>query len=280
MTSDDWPGLTCMTTTSAQDSGLAPVNGINLYWESTGTGGTPLIVLHGGYGMTSTMSHLTTAFASDRRVIAVDLQGHGRTADIDRPITYEAMGDDIAALIRHLGLGQVDLLGYSLGGGTALRTAIQHPDLVRRLVAVSAPFSSTGWYPDIQAQMKQMSRAAFPMLKQSPIYPAYLAVAPHPDEESFQVLMDKMGGLLGADYAWSDEVRAITVPTLVAFADADSLPASYAAEFFALLGGGLHDAGWDSSDRPAHRLAIVPGTSHYDVSTSPVLEPIVRSFLD
>lgn len=262
------------------ESGLAPVNGLQLYWESYGSGGTPLVVLHGGYGMTSTMSEVTAAFATDRRVISVDLQGHGRTADVDRPITSEAMGDDIAALVEHLGLGQVDLFGYSLGGGTALRTAIQHPDLVRRLVVVSVPFSSTGWYPDIRAGMQQMGRAQFPMMQNSPMYPAWLEVSPHPDAESFQVLMDKMGALLAADYDWSAEVAAMTTQTMIIFADADAVPVSYVADFYRLLGGGLRDAGWDRSARPANQLAILPDTTHYDLLTSPALLPIARTFLE
>jgi pimeloyl-ACP methyl ester carboxylesterase len=110
-----------MTTPAATSSGLAPINGLDLYWESTGSGGTPLILLHGGFGLTSMLGELTAHLAAGRRVITVDLQGHGRTADIDRPLSYEALGDDIAALVRHLDLGQVDLMGYSLGGSTALR---------------------------------------------------------------------------------------------------------------------------------------------------------------
>lgn len=261
------------------DSGLAPVNGLQLYWESYGSGGIPLIVLHGGYGMTSTMSEVVAAFATDRRVVAVDLQGHGRTADVDRPITNEAMGDDIAALVEHLELGQVDLFGYSLGGGTALRTAIQHPEVVRRLVVVSVPISSTSWYPDIQAQLKQMSRAQFPMMESSPIYPAYLAVAPHPDAETFQVLMDKMGVLLATDFDWSAEVAAMTTTTMIIFADADSIPLTSVADFYRLLGGGLRDPGWDGSARPPHQLAILPNTTHYDLLTSPALLPTARTFL-
>lgn len=264
-------------TIAAQDTGLAPVNGLELYWESYGSGGTPLILLHGGYGTTAMFGDLAARLAQDRRVIAVDLQGHGRTADIDRSITYPALGDDIAALIEHLQLGRVDLMGYSLGGGTALRAAIRHPDLIRKLIVVCSPFSSTGWYPDIQAQMKQMGRQQFEMLRQSPVYTAYAAVAP--DVDHFPVLMDKMGALLAMDYDWRQEVQAIGAPTLLVFADADSMPVSYVAEFFALLGGGLRDGGWDGSARPVNQLAIIPGTTHYDAFAAPALEGLARSFL-
>lgn len=259
------------------DSGLAPVNGLDLYWESYGSGGTPLIMLHGGYGRTTMFGDLPERLASERQVIAVDLQGHGRTADTDRPLTYEAMGDDIAALVEQLGLGPVDLLGYSLGGGTALRAAIQHPALVRRLVVVSTPFSSDGWYPDIRAQMKQMSSAGFDFMRQTPLYTDYAAVAPDPDH--FPALMDKMGALLGADYDWSAEVTAMAPQTLIIFADGDSVPISYVADFFRLLGGGLRDGSWDRSGMPTHRLTVLPDTTHYDIVTSPALEGLARTFL-
>src|SRR6478735_4864596 len=143
-------GRTTMTATVAPThSGYAPADGLQLYYESYGEGGTPLILLHGGFGLTSMFGDLPARLADQRRVIAVDLQGHGRTADIDRPLTMQAMADDIAALVRFLDLGKVDVLGYSLGGGVGLRTAIQHPDLVRKLVLVSTPFRKAGWYPAV-----------------------------------------------------------------------------------------------------------------------------------
>jgi len=129
-----------MTNTSVQ-TGYAPVNGLQLYYEIHGAG-EPLVLLHGGFGLTSMFSEILPRLAEKRQVIAVDLQGHGRTADIDRPLRLEFMGDDIAALIKHLGLAKADIMGYSMGGGTALRTAIQHPEVVRKLVVVS--FLSSG----------------------------------------------------------------------------------------------------------------------------------------
>jgi pimeloyl-ACP methyl ester carboxylesterase len=260
------------------DSGLAPVNGLQLYWESSGSGGTPLILLHGGFGLTSMFGELTARLAAGRRVIAVDLQGHGRTADIDRPLSFEALGDDIAALIGQLGLGQVDLMGYSLGGSTALRTALQNPDLVRRLVLVATPCSRSGWYPDMQAQMLQIGRAGFDMMRQTPLYSAYAAVAPNPD--GFPDLMDKMGALMSRPYDWREEVAALQPPTLLAFADADSIPVTHIAEFFALLGGGLRDGSWDDSGRPKGQLAILPGTTHYTIFASPALAEYAVAFLD
>jgi pimeloyl-ACP methyl ester carboxylesterase len=267
------------TPTIAPDlSGLAPIKGLQLYYESYGTGGTPLIVLHGGYGMTGMFGDLLPKLAVGRRVIAVDLQGHGRTADIDRPLSLEAMSGHIAALIGYLDLGQVDVMGYSLGGGVALRTAIDHPDLVRRLVLVSTPFSRNGWLPEIREQMKMNNRHGFDFMRQTPMYTEYAAVAPNPD--AFPDLMDKMGELLGRDYNWSAEVRTLTLPVLLIFGDADSVPPAHAAEFFALLGGGLHDGGWDGSGMPSVRLAILPGTTHYNSFSSPLLPQFAAAFLE
>jgi pimeloyl-ACP methyl ester carboxylesterase len=258
-------------------SGLAPINGLQLYYESYGAGGTPLILLHGGYGMTGMFGDLAPRLATDRRVIAVDLQGHGRTGDIDRALSLAAMAGDIAALIEYLGLGQVDLLGYSLGGGVALRTTIDHPDLVRRLVLVSTPFGRDGWLPDVREQMKMNNRNGFDFMRQTPMYAAYAAIAPNPD--AFPDLMDKIGALLGRDYDWSDEVRALTLPVLLMFADADSIPVTHAAEFFALLGGGQRDGGWDGSGMTSARLAILPGTTHFTSFSSPLVAQFAEPFL-
>jgi pimeloyl-ACP methyl ester carboxylesterase len=262
---------------AASTSGYALVNGLNMYYEIHGAG-EPLILLHGGLGLTSMFGDLLPALAADRQVIAVDLQAHGRTADIDRPLSYELMGDDIAALIVHLGLAEADLMGYSLGGGVALRTAIQHPKLVRKLVSVSTPFSQDGWYPEIVASMAQMSGAAAEFMKESPMYREYTRVAPRP--EDFPVLLDKIGDMLRHRYDWSDDVAALKMPTLLVFGDADSIPPPYCARFFELLGGGKTDGGWDGSGMSSARLAILPGTTHYNIFSSPLLVSIVRPFLD
>jgi pimeloyl-ACP methyl ester carboxylesterase len=267
-----------MTATVAPThSGYAPANGLQLYYESYGEGGTPLILLHGGFGLTSMFGDLPARLADQRRVIAVDLQGHGRTADIDRPLTMQAMADDIAALVRFLDLGKVDVMGYSLGGGVALRTAIQHPDLVRKLVLVSTPFRKAGWYPAVTAQMGYVNRNGFEMMRQAPMFTAYAAVAPNPD--AFPDLMDKVGALLGLDYDWTDEVRNLTLPTLLIYGDADSISPMHAAEFFSLLGGGQRDGGWDNSGQSSSRLAVLPDTTHYDIFVSPLLAEFVPPFL-
>ena len=244
----------------------ADVNGISLYYEEHGSG-QPLILLHGGYATSETYAAILPSLASGRRVIAVDLQGHGRTADVDRPLSFQTMGDDIAALIRHLGLAQADVMGYSFGAGTALRTAIQHPDLVRRLVIVSHPVRHDGWFPQSLAGFDQMGPGFAEAMKQSPIYEAYARVAPRVE-------------LLRQDYDWSAEVAEITAPVMLVYGDADSVWPAHIAEFYALLGGGLRDANWDGSARPVARLAILPGHTHYDISFSPDLVNAVIPFLD
>jgi pimeloyl-ACP methyl ester carboxylesterase len=258
-------------------TGYAPVNGLQLYYEITGSG-RPLILLHGGFGMTGMFGELIPLLAQNRQVIAIDLQGHGRTADIERPLRLESMGDDVAALITHLGIEKAGVMGYSMGGGAALRAAIQHPELINRLVVVSIPCRRSGWYPEIVANMNQMDATAAEFMKQTPMYEAYVAVAPHP--ENFPQLCEKMGDLLRCDYDWSAEVAALTVPTLLVFGDADGMPPSHAAEFFGLLGGGKADGSWDGSGMSNSQLAILPGTTHYNIDSSPLLASIVTSFLD
>jgi pimeloyl-ACP methyl ester carboxylesterase len=255
----------------------ADVNGVSLYYDERGSG-EPLILLHGGLGAGEMYGPIRPALAKDRRVITVDLQAHGHTADVDRPLRYETMGDDVAGLIRHLGLAQADVMGYSLGGATALRTAIQHPHLVRRLVIVSAPCRRDGWYPESLAGMDQMGSQLAEPLKQSPPYQVYSRVAPRVDD--WPVLLDKTGELLRRNYDWSAEIAAITAPVMLVYADADAVRPAHIVEFYALLGGGWRDAHWDGSARPVARLAIVPGHTHYDLFASAHLADAVLPFLD
>jgi pimeloyl-ACP methyl ester carboxylesterase len=258
-------------------SGYAPVNGLQMYYEVHGAG-EPLILLHGGFGLTEMFGPLLAELAPGRQVIAADLQGHGRTADIDRPLRVEQLGDDVAALIRHLGLPQADVMGYSMGGAAALRAAIQHPALVRRLVVVSTPCRRSGWYPEMVASMGQMGAAFADMMRGTPMYESYARVAPRPD--NFPALCDKMGDMLRQDYDWSAEVAALTMPVLLVVGDADGLPPAHAAEFFGLLGGGKRDGSWDGSGMSRSRLAILPATTHYDIFSSPALAAAVIPFLD
>ncbi|WP_229403572.1 alpha/beta fold hydrolase [Micromonospora okii] len=256
--------------------GYAEVNGLRLWYEVHGAG-RPLVLLHGGYGAVETFASILPALAERRRVVGVDLQGHGRTPDVDRPLRYESMADDVAALIRHLDLGETDVLGYSLGGGVALRLAVQHPEVVRRLVVVSAPFRRRGWYPEVLAAMAAHDEQTGERMRGTPPHERYARIAPDPD--AWPALWAKSGDLLRRDYDWSAQVAALAAPTLLVFADADSVPTGHVAEFFGLLGGGHRDAGWDGTNRPASRLAVLPGLTHYDILASPALPAVVLPFL-
>ncbi|HKW72008.1 MAG TPA: alpha/beta hydrolase [Candidatus Dormibacteraeota bacterium] len=260
-------------------STYADVNGINLYYETHGTG-RPLILLHGGLGSGEMFGPILPQLAERHQVIAVDLQGHGRTADIDRPIDVRLMADDIAALIDHLGLEKPDVVGYSLGGGVALYTAVKYPDKVRRLVVVSANVRRDAIPAEMLAQQGQVNAAAAEFMKDTPMYQTYQRVAPRPDD--FPRLLDKMGQSMAGDYDYSDEVRGLQVPTLIVGGDADMAPPSHYVEVFKLLDGGLRDGGWMGEGRPkgGHALAILPGVTHYNIFMSPLLAAVIVAFLD
>ena len=257
----------------------AHVNGINLYYETHGEG-RPVVLLHGGLGSGDMFGPVTSMLAERHKVITPDLQGHGRTADIDRPIDIRLMAGDIAALIDHLHLDKPDLVGYSLGGGVALQTAFQHPEKIRKLVAVSANIRRDAIPPEMLAQQGQVNAAAADFMKETPMYKEYVRVAPRP--EDFPRLLDKMGQGMAKDFDFTDEVMALKVPTLIVAADADMAPPSHYIEVFKLLDGGLRDGGWMGEGRPkgGHALAILPGLTHYNIASSPLLAAAILAFLD
>jgi len=255
----------------------AYVNGISLYYEIHGTG-KPLVLLHGGLGAIEMFGESLGKVAQGRQVIAVDLQGHGRTADVDRPLDHALMADDVAALIARLELGRADVMGYSLGGVVALQVAIRHPQLVDRLVLASTPFKRDAYYPDILAQQAMIAAAAADAMKNTPMYELYTRLAPRPQD--FPRLLDKLGALMKADYDLSRQIAGIEARTLVVAGDADIFPPSHAVELFALLGGGQRDGGWDGSGRPKSRLAILPGVTHYTMFATPELAELAIRFLD
>jgi len=255
----------------------ADVNGIKLYYEIHGTG-RPLVLLHGGLGAIEMFGPNLEALAKARQVIGVDLQGHGRTADIDRPLSAELMAGDIAALIKHLKLERPDIMGFSLGGGVALFVAMRHPELVGKLVVVSTPIRRNAFYPDILAQQGQVTAAAAEGMKQTPMYQMYASIAPRP--EDWGRLLGKLGEGMAKDFDFSEDVAKIKATTLVVAGDADIFPPAHAVEVFGLLGGGKRDPGWDGSGRPSSRLAILPGVTHYNMAIAPGLAPAVIPFLD
>jgi pimeloyl-ACP methyl ester carboxylesterase len=257
----------------------AEVNGINLYYETHGEG-RPMILLHGGLMSGEMFGPILPQFAERHQVITPDLQGHGRTADIDRPIDLRLMAGDIAALIDHLRLDKPDLVGYSLGGGVALHTAAQYPVKVRRLVAASANIRPDAIYPEMRVQQGQVNAAAAEFMKDTPMYQLYQRVAPRP--EDFPRLLTKIGESMSKDFDFADEVRGLKVPTLIVAADADMAPPSHYVEVFKLLDGGLRDGGWMGEGRPkgGHALAILPGLTHYNIGSSPLFAAVTLAFLE
>ena len=257
----------------------AEVNGINLYFETRGSG-RPLILLHGGLGSGEMFGPTVGLLAEHHQVILPDLQGHGRTADIDRPIDIRLMADDIAALIDHLGLEKPDVVGYSLGGGVALMTAAKYPEKVRRLVAGSIYLRPDAVDPALRAMQGQVNAAAAEFMKDTPMYELYQRVAPRP--EDFPRLLDKIGAVMAVDYDYTEDVRGLQVPTMIVAGDADQAPPSHYAEMFKLLDGGLRDGGWMGEGRPkgGHALAILPGVTHYNAFVSPLFAAVTLNFLD
>ena len=260
-----------------KQSGHVAANGINYYYEIHGKG-EPLLLLHGGLGSIDLFEPDLPALAKSRRVIAVDLHGHGRTELGDRPISLIDMGDDMAAILKSLGFGQVDVLGYSLGGGVGLRLAVQHPAMVRRLALVSAGFAQAGFYPELLPMQAAVGAAMAEQMKDTPMYKSYVARAPKPAD--FPRLLDRMGELMRKPYDWSEDVKKLAMPVMLVYGDSDMFRPEHIVRFYQLLGGGLRDAGWQREHMSKNRLAILPDQTHYDMFLAPALVPTVLPFLD
>jgi pimeloyl-ACP methyl ester carboxylesterase len=258
---------------------VVQLNGVDLYFETHGSG-RPVILLHGGLGSGEMFGPALPVFADHNQVVLPDLQGHGRTADADRPLDLGLMADDIAALIDHLGLDTPDVVGYSLGGGVALQLAIRHPGKIRRAVVASAGIRRDATYPEILGQQEQVGPEAAEFMKDTPMYELYARVAPRP--EDFPRLLGKVGEMMKVDFDFTEDVRGLQVPTLIVAADADMCPPSHFVEVFKLLDGGLRDGGWMGEGRPkgGHALAILPGLTHYNLFASPLFAQVALNFLD
>lgn len=258
-------------------SGHAAVNGVNYYYAVYGTG-APLLLLHGGMYQIQMFGSNLTRLAQSRQVIGVDLQGHGRTPLGDREISLVDMGNDMAGVLKKLGYAKVDVLGYSMGGGIAFQLAVQHPEMVRRLVLVSTPYAQDGFYPEMLPQQAAMSAAMAEQMKETPIYQSYAAIAPHPEE--FPKLLDAMGAHMRKPYDWSGDVKKLAMPVMLIYGDSDMFRPGHIVKFYQLLGGGLQDAGWQRQHMVQNRLAILPDVTHYEMGVAPQMVDTALPFLN
>jgi len=268
---DATPATPMMGTTP--QSGYAPVNGLQMYYEIHGAG-EPLLLLHGAFGAIDLWGPILTTLAEHHQVIAVEFQGHGHTADIiDRPLGYEQLADDVAAVMEHLGITQADVVGYSMGGTTGLQVAIRHPRRVRKLVAVSPNFRSDGYYPELLAGLQVMTPEIF---VGTPEEAAYLRHASRP--EDFPVLVEKQKVLPQAFAFPEEDVAAIAAPALVVLGDADVVRPEHAVALFRLLGGGVPGG---LVPLPSSQLAILPGITHgtFVLERTDALVAMIEAFL-
>jgi pimeloyl-ACP methyl ester carboxylesterase len=268
-------------TTKPSRSGHLPINGLSLYHEVYGQlgGSSPLLLIPGAFMATDSMRAWVSAFARDRTVIVFDQQGHGRTPDTPRTMSYEQFADDAAALLRALEVERADVMGYSQGGGVALQLAVRHPQLVDKLVSLSATYRQDGWYPSVMQALEGLSATAF---AGSPVEKAFREHTPDPT--AFDAYVEKMRVLNFDDQDISDaQMRSISARTMVIVGDADGVRPEHALEMFKLRGGGDEDAAASGmlQNLPAARLVILPATSHIGISgQSAVLVPMVSAFLD
>lgn len=268
--------MTDQTTPAPARTGYAPVNGMQVYYELHGAGGVPLVLLHGGlFDGEMQFGALLPELSRGRQVVTMDFQGHGRTNDVDdRPLSVAGLASDVVGLLEHLGLARVDVFGFSLGGAVALQLAVDHPELVRRVV-----ISSVAFHPDGNRGGNAESVAAMTvdMIAGTPMEQAYRARSPHP--EKLQSLLDKLGAFLHHVPVWSDDdIRGIAAPTLITVGDCDMVKLEHAVRFLQLRGG---DVNGDFAGVPASQLAVFPGTTHFfGLSRTAMVVDAVTTFLD
>lgn len=264
-------------TAAATETGFAPVNGLQMYYELHGFGGTPLLLLHGGlFDIEQQFGALIPGLSAGRRVIATDLQGHGRTNDIDRPLNSADLASDVTGLLAHLNVREADVFGFSVGGAVALHLAVNRPDLVRKLVVSSVSFRPDG---DRGGNAEAVAAMTVDMIAGTPMEQRYLAVSPHPDREHLQGLLDKLGRYDAGAGGWSDdEIRGIAAPTLITVGDCDMVKLEHAVRFLQLRGG---DVNGDFEGVPASQLAVFPGTTHFfGLARTGLVQDVVTTFLD
>jgi pimeloyl-ACP methyl ester carboxylesterase len=252
------------------------VNGLEMYYEKYGDSGQPLVLLHGAFSAIGTsFGKLLPALASHRQIIAFEMQGHGHTADIDRPLTLEGMADDVAAAIQQLEIGPADIFGYSMGAGVALLVAVRHPEVVRKLVLASITYKMSGIHPGLMEGFADMKPE---MMYGSPWHEEYLRIAPHPEDFS-RLFAKKTQMDRGIEDIPDETIQSIQAPTLLILGDSDLVRPEHAVEMFRLLGGGVF--GDSPAGLPASQLAILPGTSHVTVvDRADLLLSIIPAFLD
>jgi pimeloyl-ACP methyl ester carboxylesterase len=240
-------------------SGYASVNGLEMYYEISGAG-EPLVVIHGAYQSIESMGAIIPKLAESRQVIAVELQGHGRTGDIDRPLAFEQLADDVAALMEAIGIDRADIFGYSVGGSTALQLAIRHPEVVRKLVIVSAVYDREGWYPELLGFMETMTPEVF---AGSPMEAEYTRLSPSP--ENFPAMVGKLTQLTLEQQGWTSEsLEGIEAPALLLAGDSDQVRPEHTLALFRLLGGGVPG---DLVGLPNSQLAIITAATHVSILT-------------
>jgi pimeloyl-ACP methyl ester carboxylesterase len=238
------------------------VHGMQMYYEVSGAG-DPLIVLHGAYMNIPTMGSIIPKLAETHKVYALELQGHGRTTDIDRPITYPNLANDVAAFMDAVGIQKADVFGYSMGAIAGLRLAMSHPAKVNKLVAASVAYDVRGWQPEFKAAIPQMTVEMIPPV----LADEYRKLAPNP--EGFPALAKKLIALEKEPMAWEADVKALKTPVLIITSDADVATLEHSVALFRLLGGGI--MGDMGKPLPPSRLAVMPGTSHTAIITQPEL---------
>ncbi len=255
-------------------TGKVQVGGAEIYYEIHGDG-PPLVLLHGGVDPSQTFGAPLAAMARTHRVIAIHMRGHGFSTDTDAPWSSELMADDVAAVLRQLSIGRARFMGYSLGAGVALQVAFRYPELVEKLVSVAVDYRTDDDYPEVREAFRQLpvhAAAYGQQLASSPLAELY------PDVD-WERVFRKSGEMNEPEYDWTEGIKGISAPTLLVFADADSIRPEHMVAFWKLLGGGQRDAGFDGSQRPASQLAILPGTTHYNLIQSPLLTEVATAFL-